>query len=338
MINTDIIIIGAGPVGLFTIFEAGLMKLKCHIIDALPQVGGQLYEIYPQKPIYDIPGFPCILAKDLIENLMIQARPFNPGFTLGDSAETITKNLEGYFEVTTSSGLAHKAPVVIIAGGLGRFEPRKPPLLNLNLFENIGVEYMVKNPEQFKNKDLLISGGGDSALDWAIYFSKNHAKTITLIHRSAQFRAHPDSVIQIYNLKEKGQLKIIENAEVIGIDYNENQKIKLKINHLISGDFENMIVDKWLPLFGLLPKLGPIINWGLALEKNAIIVNNALDYQSSTEGIFAVGDINTYSGKLKLILCGFHEATMAVQSAYKLVYPTKKFTMKYTTVNGIEAF
>ena len=360
MIKTDIIIIGAGPVGLFTIFEAGLMKLKCHLIDALPQVGGQLSEIYPKKPIYDIPGFPSVLAGELVDNLMEQAKPFHPGFTLGDRAETIKKQEDGTFIVRTASGVLHHASVVIIAGGLGSFEPRKPQISNLELFEGRGVEYMVKDPMQFHGKDLLISGGGDSALDWAIYFAKDFAKSVTLVHRSDQFRAHKDSLEQVYKLQEKGKIQLITHAEVVELCSDSDCLDKVvpltsssskildgldegvwlnsaKVKYVNEDDkFESFSVDYWLPLFGLSPKLGPIADWGLEIDKNAIVVNNSLDYETNIPGIFAVGDVNTYPGKLKLILCGFHEATLAVQTAYKIVHPDKKFTMKYTTVNGIQ--
>lgn len=350
MIKADIIIIGAGPVGLFTIFEAGLMKLKCHVIDALPQVGGQLAEIYPKKPIYDIPGFPNILAGKLIQNLMDQIKPFHPKFTLGDRAETIKKQ-NGEFLVSTKLGILHIAKVVIIAGGLGSFEPRKPQITNIDDFENNGVEYMIKNPEKFRNKNILISGGGDSALDWAIYFSENnYAKSVTLIHRSDQFRAHKNSLNKIYKLEKEKKIRIIKYAEVSDLYknksnkntfYNENLSKKklyaVKIKYLnVNNKFENLKIDYWLPLFGFSPKLGPISTWGLNIDKNAIIVNNALDYQTNIPGIFAVGDINIYPGKLKLILCGFHESTIAIQQAYKIINPNKKIMMKYTTVNGIQ--
>lgn len=352
MIKTDIIIIGAGPVGLFTIFEAGLMKLKCRVIDALPQIGGQLSEIYPKKPIYDIPGFPNILAGKLIDNLIEQAKPFHPEFILGDRAERIKKKGKE-FVVYTKSGCSYTASVIIIAGGLGSFEPRKPQIQNLNFFEGKGLEYMVKNPEKFRNKKILISGGGDSALDWAIFFSeKKIAQSVILIHRSNQFRAHKDSVNKIYKLQENKQLRIITYAEVSNLYGKKEEKNTnildssllseqclhfVKIKYLnIDNKFENLEIDYWLPLFGFSPKLGPISKWGLNIDKNAIIVNNTLDYQTNIPGIFAVGDINTYPGKLKLILCGFHEATLAVQKAYKIIYPNKKFIMKYTTVNGIQ--
>ena len=338
MINTDILVIGAGPVGLFTVFEAGLMKLRCHIIDALPQIGGQLSEIYPKKPIYDIPGFPNILAGDLINNLINQIKPFHPGYTLGDRAETLIKK-ENRFIISTKSGVLHTAPVVIIAGGLGSFEPRKPQIKNINYFEGKGVEYIIKDPKKFKNKKILISGGGDSALDWAIFFVKNYAKSVTLIHRSDKFRAHKDSLDQIKKLEILKKIKLITYAEVVELNNDNNYNSYLKfvtIKHINDNKYENLIVDYWLPIFGFTPKLGPIMNWNLKIDKNAIIVNNALDYQTNIKGLFAVGDINTYPGKLKLILCGFHEATLAIQSAYKIIYPDKKINMKYTTINGIE--
>ena len=336
MIQTDILIIGAGPVGLFTVFEAGLMKLRCHIIDAIPQAGGQLTEIYPKKPIYDIPGFPRVLAGELIENLLEQAAPFKPGFTLGERAETIYRQEDGSFIVTTSEGTKHQAPVVMIAGGLGSFEPRKPKIENLQQFEKKGVEYMIREPESFLGKKIFISGGGDSALDWAIYFAENHDVPVGLVHRTDMFRGHKDSVEKIYKLQKQGRIELYTHAEVLGLsgsDKLDQIELKQKDKDLIKID-----VNFWLPLFGLSPKLGPIADWGLQIEKNAIKVDNTLDYQTSIPGVFAIGDVNTYPGKLKLILCGFHEATLAVQTAYKIINPNKRFTMKYTTVQGIQGF
>ena len=336
MIKTDIIIIGAGPVGLFAVFEAGLMKLKCHLIDAIPQAGGQLTEIYPKKPIYDIPGFPSVLAGDLIDNLMEQAAPFKPGFTLGERAETIEKQEDGSFIVTTAEGTQHQAPTVMIAGGLGSFEPRKPKIDNLTDFERKGVEYMVKEPEHFLGKKIFISGGGDSALDWAIYFAEHNDSSVGLVHRSESFRAHKDSVEKVHQLQKEGKIEFYTHAEVVGLQ-GDHQLSAIEIKQ---KDQENKIidVDVWLPLFGLSPKLGPIANWGLEIEKNAIKVDNTLDYQTNIPGIFAIGDVNTYPGKLKLILCGFHEATLAVQTAYKIIHPDKRFTLKYTTVQGVNGF
>jgi len=335
MIKTDILIIGAGPTGLFTVFEAGLLKLKCHLIDALPQPGGQCSEIYPKKPIYDIPAYPEILAGDLTEKLLEQIASFQPGFTLGERAETIEKLEDDTFIVTTNKGTKHHAPVIAIAGGLGSFEPRKPPIPNIAEFENSGVEYIIRDPEIYRNKKVVIAGGGDSALDWAIFLT-NVASEVSLVHRRNEFRRALDSVEKVQELKNAGKIKLITPAEVkeihgkdrltgVSIILNKDETIHLEADHFI-------------PLFGLSPKLGPIGNWGLEIEKNAIKVNNALDYQTNIPGIYAIGDVNTYPGKLKLILCGFHEATLMCQSAYKRIYPNKKYVMKYTTVGGVEGF
>ncbi len=334
MIKTDILIIGAGPTGLFAVFEAGLLKLKCHLIDALPQPGGQCVEIYPKKPIYDIPGYPEVMAGELVDNLMEQIKPFEPGFTLGERAETIEKQDDGSFIVTTNKGTKHHAPVVAIAGGLGSFEPRKPPIANIADFEDKGVEYIIRDPEMYREKKVVIAGGGDSALDWAIYLS-NVAGEVTLVHRRNEFRGALDSVEKVAELKKLGRIDLITPAEVVAIQGDG----KVEGVTLRKGDEETRIdCDHFIPLFGLAPKLGPIANWGLEIEKNAIKVNNALDYQTNIEGIYAIGDVNTYPGKLKLILCGFHEATLMCQSAYKRIFPDKKYVMKYTTVSGIDGF
>lgn len=335
MIKTDILIIGAGPTGLFAVFEAGLLKLKCHLIDALPQPGGQCSEIYPKKPIYDIPAYPEILAGDLTTKLLEQIKPFEPGFTLGERADTIQKLDNGMFVVTTNKGTKHQAPIVAIAGGLGSFEPRKPPISSITNFEDKGVEYIIRDPEIYRNKKVLIAGGGDSALDWTIFLTKI-ASEVTLVHRRNEFRGALDSVEKVQALKNAGQINLITPAEVneihgehhvtgVSIFKNKSEKIDLEVDHFI-------------PLFGLSPKLGPIANWGLEIEKNAIKVNNALDYQTNIPGIYAIGDVNTYPGKLKLILCGFHEATLMCQSAYQKIHPNKKHVMKYTTVGGVVGF
>ena len=336
MIQTDIIIIGAGPVGLFTVFEAGLLKLKCHLIDALPIPGGQCAEIYPKKPIYDIPGYPSIQAAELIDKLMEQIKPFNPGFTLGETAYSLEKDQEEQFIVTTSEGTSHRAPVIAIAGGLGVFTPRKPPIENLNNFEKKYIHYIVKEPEIFANKNIVISGGGDSALDWALYFAENFASSVHLIHRSENFRAHNDSVQKAMNFAKQEKIKIILNSEVREI---KEKKGALSLNVISKNkETQSITCDNWLPLFGLSPKIGPIGNWGLEVEKNAIKVDNATDYSTNIEGIYAIGDVNTYNGKLKLILCGFHEAAIMVQSAFKKIYPNKNNVLKYTTVTGIKGF
>jgi len=332
MIETDILIIGAGPCGLFTVFEAGLLKLRCHLIDALPQPGGQLTEIYPKKPIYDIPGYPSILAGELVENLMEQIKPFNPGFTLGERAETIEKMEDGRFKLTTNKGTIHLAPVIAIAGGLGCFEPRKPPISNISDFEEKGVEYIIKDPEIYRDKTVVIAGGGDSALDWTIFLA-DVAKEVTLVHRRSSFRGALDSVEKVIELHESKKINLITEAQVIGL--NGNGKLnEVKIKHKTEGEISKT-TDHFIPLFGLSPKLGPMGEWGLNLTKNAIDVDT-LDYSTSVEGIYAIGDINNYPGKLKLILCGFHEATIMCQSAFKRIYPDKKLSFKYTTVTGID--
>ncbi|RKE98492.1 NAD(P)/FAD-dependent oxidoreductase [Ichthyenterobacterium magnum] len=337
MIKTDILIIGAGPTGLFTVFEAGLLKLKCHLIDALPQAGGQCSEIYPKKPIYDIPAYPEILAGDLTEKLLEQCKQFEPGFTLGERAETIEKQDDGTFVVTTNKGTQHQAPVVAIAGGLGSFEPRKPLIDNISSFEDKGVEYFIKDPEIYRNKRVVIAGGGDSALDWSIFLS-DIASEVTLIHRRNEFRGALDSVDKVQELKNSGKINLITPAEVINVI--GHTKVEGVVVHQSKNINEESILecDHFVPLFGLSPKLGPIANWGLEIEKNAIVVNNALDYQTNIPGIFAIGDVNTYPGKLKLILCGFHEATLMCQAAYKIINPGKRYVLKYTTVSGIDGF
>lgn len=335
MIKTDILIIGAGPTGLFAVFEAGLLKLKCHIIDALPQPGGQLAEIYPKKPIYDIPGFPEVLAGELVDNLLEQIKPFQPSFTLGERAETIEKLEDGFFIVTTNKGTQHHAPVIAIAGGLGSFEPRKPLIPNIQHFEDKGVAYFIRDPEVYKNKKVVIAGGGDSALDWSIYLS-NIASDVTLIHRRNEFRGALDSVEKVQELKKLGKINLITPAEVVGLSgINELEAVSIQ-----KGDSTEVSIkaDAFIPLFGLSPKLGPIGDWGLEIEKNAIKVDNTLDYQTNIPGIYAIGDVNTYPGKLKLILCGFHEATMMCQSAYQRIHPNKRYVMKYTTVGGVHGF
>ena len=336
MIETDILIIGAGPTGLFAVFEAGLLKLKCHLIDALPQAGGQCSEIYPKKPIYDIPGFPEVLAGDLVTNLMEQIKPFQPGFTLGERAETIEKLEDGSFIVTTTKGTKHHAPIVAIAGGLGSFEPRKPLLENLNKFEDNGVAYMIKDPGVYRDKKVVIAGGGDSALDWSIFLA-NVASEVTLVHRRNEFRGALDSVEKVQELKNQGRINLITPAEVIGL-HGENSLESVLIRKTTNAIQDiTLEVDAFIPLFGLSPKLGPIGDWGLEIDKNAIKVDT-FDYQTNISGIYAIGDVNTYPGKLKLILCGFHEATLMCQSAYQKIFPDKKYVMKYTTVGGVNGF
>lgn len=335
MISTDILIIGAGPCGLFTVFEAGLLKLRCHLIDALPQPGGQCSEIYPKKPIYDIPAYPSILAGELVDRLMEQAAPFKPGFTLGERAETIVQDDEGFFIVTTHRGTVHRAPIIAIAGGLGCFEPRKPPVAGLEQFEDRGVEYIIRDPEFYRDRRVVVSGGGDSALDWSIFLAEGVASEVTLVHRRDEFRGHLDSVQKVLDLAAAGKIRLVTNAEITEV-YGDGRLEAVGCE--VAGEGLSVLpCDHWVPLFGLSPKLGPIADWNLNISKNSIEVDT-FDYSTNVPGIYAIGDINTYPGKLKLILCGFHEATLMVQSAFKRIYPEKNLVLKYTTVNGVTGF
>ncbi|MFN5182936.1 MAG: NAD(P)/FAD-dependent oxidoreductase [Bacteroidota bacterium] len=336
MISTDIAIIGAGPVGLFAVFEAGLLKMRCHLIDFLPQAGGQLSEIYPKKPIYDIPGFPTINAQELVDNLMKQIEPFKPTFTFGERIEKLEKRSECDFLLTTNMGTEIHAKVVVIAAGLGCFEPRKPEVHGLAEFENgKGIAYMVLNPEDYRGKKLVIAGGGDSALDWTIFMA-NIAEKVTLIHRSESFRGAPDSVNKVMQLADSGKIDLYLNTNLKSVSGNGKLNA-VEVVNLKSNENKSIETDYLIPLFGLSPKLGPIEGWGLNLDKNAIEVNTE-DYSTNIPGIYAIGDINTYKNKLKLILCGFHEAALMSHSAYKYTNPGVKYTMKYTTVNGVNQF
>jgi len=336
MISTDIAVIGAGPVGLFAIFEAGLLKMRCHLIDYLPQIGGQLSEIYPKKPIYDIPGYPSVLAQELVDNLLEQAKPFHPGFTLGERIEVLEKRGEADFVLTTNMGTVIEAKVVVIAGGLGCFEPRKPAVEGLEQFENgRGVNYMILDPEKYRGQKMVIAGGGDSALDWTIFLA-DIVEELTLVHRSESFRGAPDSVNKVMELAECGKIKLILNSNLKSVS-GEGKLETVEIAHNKTLEAFNVDADHLIPLFGLSPKLGPIEGWNLNINKSAIEVNTD-DYSTNIPGIYAIGDINTYPNKLKLILCGFHEAALMSHSAYQYMNPGVKYTMKYTTVNGVAEF
>ena len=336
MIQTDLLIVGAGPVGLFAVFEAGLLKMRCHLVDYLPKVGGQLSEIYPKKPIYDIPGYPSILAQELVENLIKQIEPFKPSYTLGERIETLEKKGEGDFVLLTNLGTKIQAKAVIIAGGLGCFEPRKPDVVDLEKFENgKGVNYMILDPEKYKGSNMVIAGGGDSALDWTIFLS-DICSELTLVHRSESFRGAPDSVNKVMQLAEKGKIKLLLNTNILSVSGNDVLE-KVELINIKTQEKNSIKTDYLIPLFGLSPKLGPIENWGLNLDKNAIEVNTE-DYSTCVSGIYAIGDINTYKNKLKLILCGFHEAALMSHSVYKYINPGIKYTMKYTTVQGVNEF
>jgi thioredoxin reductase (NADPH) len=333
-IDTDICIIGAGPVGLFAVFEAGLLKMRCHLIDVLPQVGGQLSEIYPHKPIYDIPGFPTINAQQLVDGLMEQIEPFKPTFSLGERVNELFQLEDGTFVTRTGDGTEVTSKVVVIAGGLGCFEPRKPAIDNLEAFEGRGVAYMVKNPEAFRGRKVVLAGGGDSALDWTIFLA-DVAEKVTLIHRGDTFRGAPDSAEKVFDLAKEGRINLVLQSHIKAIRGNGHlQEVEIVGRE---NDISVIETDHLIPLFGLTPKLGPIAEWGLNVDSSAIMVNT-VDYSTNVPGVFAIGDINIYPGKLKLILCGFHEAALMAQSAFKYVYPNQKLSFKYTTVYGVNAF
>jgi len=334
MIKTDICIIGTGPVGLFAVFEAGLLKMRCHLIDALPQVGGQLSEIYPHKPIYDIPGYPAINAQELIDKQMEQIAPFHPTFTLGERVEELEKQADGSYTVKGNEGTIIHCQVVVIAGGLGSFEPRKPEVEGLTDFEGKGIFYMVKNPEQFRDRKVVIAGGGDSALDWTVFLSEI-AQQVTLVHRSDSFRGAPDSAEKVFELANAGKINLLLSHHLLSVGGTGHLMRVGLMNKQKEQYF--LETDALIPLFGLSPKLGPIAQWGLNIDRSAISVNT-VDYSTNMERIYAIGDINTYPGKLKLILCGYHEAALMAQSAFKYVYPEQKLSFKYTTVNGVHAF
>ncbi len=333
-VTTDICIIGAGPIGLFAVFEAGLLKMRCHLIDVLPQVGGQLSEIYPQKPIYDIPGFPSINAQQLVDGLMEQIEPFKPTFSLGERVNQLQQLDNGLFVTNSGDGTEVHSKVVVIAGGLGCFEPRKPAIDNLENFEGKGVAYMIKNPETYRNRKVVLAGGGDSALDWTIFLA-DIADEVTLIHRGDTFRGSPDSAGRVFELAKQGKINLILQAHITAIKGTGHLQEVIVVDK--NNETSVIEADDLIPLFGLTPKLGPIADWGLNVDKSAIIVDT-MDYSTNVKGVYAIGDINIYPGKLKLILCGFHEAALMAQSAFKIVYPDQKITFKYTTVYGVTAF
>lgn len=321
--------------GLFAVFEAGLLGMRCHLIDVLTQPGGQLAEIYPKKPIYDIPGYPVVLAGELIQRQLEQIAPFKPSWSLGEKAVNLERIPEGGFVITTSGGTQIQASILVIASGLGVFEPRKPPISSLEEFENKGVDYFVKNPDAYRGKKLVLAGGGDSALDWTVFLA-DIAAELTLVHRSSRFRAAPDSVEKVMALSQAGKVKLMLDANVTEV--HGNGRLNKVVVSNKDGWPTHLETDFFIPLFGLRPELGPLAGWGLHMEGEAIKVDNTLDYQTNIPGVYAIGDINTYPGKLKLILCGYHEAALMAQSAWKRLHPNSMFNMKYTTVNGINGF
>ena len=326
MIKTDAVIIGAGPVGLFTVFELGILGLNAHVVDNLDKARGQCIELYPDKPIYDIPGLPICTGESLTKNLLEQIKPFKTQLHLNQRVDSIHKQDQNWI-VETSDKIIFETPNVIIAGGVGSFEPRKPPIKGIENFENQNLFYSVKNKNNFTNQNICIFGGGDSALDWAVELSKI-AKKIFLVHRRDDFRAAQHTVDQMMKVKESGKIELYTGYQPK--DFVGKQKIeKVIIEHTSKGSKE-LNVDTVLAFFGLKMELGPIVNWGLNLDNKTIVVNTE-NFETNEKGIFAVGDISSYPGKLKLILCGFHEAALAAQECFKRAKPDEKYVFRFTT-------
>jgi thioredoxin reductase (NADPH) len=327
LIKTDAVIIGAGPVGLFAVFELGLLDIKAHLIDILDKVGGQCAELYPEKPIYDIPGIPSTSAQGLIDALMAQIKPFNPQFHLGDMVETIERIGDPLFRVTTESGKVFEAKVVVIAAGGGSFQPKRPPIPGIEAYEGRSVHYAVRKMEAFRGKKILIVGGGDSALDWTLNLAPI-AERLTLLHRRSEFRAAPDSVKKMMALVNERKIDFVL-GQVSGLE-GEGGQLKAAMVKRNDGTSAPIACEALLPFFGLTMKLGPVVNWGLKMDGELIPVET-MAFETSVPGIFAIGDINTYPGKLKLILCGFHEAALMAHKAHHYIYPNKKLVFQYTT-------
>jgi thioredoxin reductase (NADPH) len=324
--QTDVVIIGAGPIGLFAVFELGLLDIKAHVIDILNRPGGQCAELYPEKPIYDIPALPIVTGQELTDRLMEQIKPFHPTFHFSQRVDKLTRN-EGGFELETDLGAKFQAKVVVIAAGGGSFTPKRPPLEGIEAYEGNSVHYAVRRMDDFRGRDVVIVGGGDSALDWTVNLQPI-AKSLTLIHRRDEFRAAPDSVNKIRELVAQGkmQLKIGQVTKLKG----EGDTLSVVTVRGADNQSSDLVCDRLLPFFGLTMKLGPIANWGLQLHENLIPVDTE-KFETSEKGIFAIGDINHYPGKLKLILSGFHEAALMAQQAYRYIYPDKRLLFQYTT-------
>ncbi len=325
-IKTDAVIIGAGPVGLFAVFELGLLDISCHVLDILDKPGGQCAELYPEKPIYDIPAYPVISGQELTDRLLEQIEPFSPQIHLNQRVDSLRKTPEGTFVITTDDNLEIESTLIVIAAGGGSFTPKKPPIPGIDEYEGTSVFYSIKRMQEFRDKNILIVGGGDSALDWTLNLQPL-ARSMTLIHRRDAFRAAPDSVQKMRNLVEQdkmtftlGQIRELHGA---------NGQLEAVSVEGAEGLYQ-IECDTMLPFFGLTMKLGPVANWGLNLNENLVPVDTEM-FQTSTPGIFAVGDINTYPGKLKLILSGFHETALMAQQAFRLVHPDEKLRFQYTT-------
>lgn len=328
---TDIVIIGAGPVGLFAVFEAGMLKMKTHVIDALDMIGGQCVALYPEKPIYDIPGYPTILAAELIEKLKSQAAPFAPSYHLGQRVNKVVKE-GGGFKVETSAGTRISCKAIVIAAGCGAFGPNRPPLEGLEAYEGKSVFYLVSRREDFRGKKVVIAGGGDSAVDWAISLSELTEK-LYVVHRRPKFRCAPESAAKMQALADAGKIEMVIPYQLARLE-GSGGKLSSVVVATLEGEEKNLEADVLLPFFGLSMELGPIAEWGLNLTQNHVTVKPAT-CETSTPGIFAIGDIATYEGKLKLILSGFAEAAQVAHAAYKLVHPNEAYHFEYSTTSGV---
>ena len=326
VISTDAVIVGAGPVALFAVFELGLVDIKCHLVDILDRAGGQCTELYPEKPIYDIPGLTVVSGQELTDRLMDQIKPFGAEFHFNQRVESLERR-DGGFRLVTDAGTVLDCKVLVIAAGGGSFTPKRPPLPGIEQYEGTSVFYSVRKMENFKDRDVLIVGGGDSALDWTLSLQPV-AKSLTLLHRRAEFRAAPASVQKMLDLVDKGAMSF-KLGQVTTL-HGEGGRLSAVTVKGADGAIFEQPVEVMLPFFGLTMKLGPVADWGLNLEENLIPVDTA-KFETSEKGIFAIGDINTYPGKLKLILSGFHEAALMAQQAHHYVYPDKKLIFQYTT-------
>lgn len=328
--STDIIIIGAGPVGIFAVFEAGLLGLKCQLIDNLDRPGGQCTELYPEKPIFDIPSRPQVTGQDLVDDLMTQASPFTPKFHLSQQAESLHRLENGHWQVTTTRGKVIEAPVVAVAAGAGSFVPKKPPFARLAEFEEQSVDYAVHRMEKYRDKKLVIVGGGDSALDWAINLAPL-AQSVTLVHRREEFRGAPDSVQQVLGLAEGADFDVVY-GNVTDLKGQDGKLSQVQVTTL-EGEVRELSCDHLLPFMGLKITLGPIAEWGLNLDRKHVEVDHET-FSSGVDGIYAIGDVCHYPGKLKLILTGFYEGAVMVRSAFQYAFPDRKMARGYTTTNS----
>ncbi len=327
-IKTDVLIVGAGPCGLFAVFQLGLLDMKAHLVDILDKVGGQCAELYPEKPIYDIPGVPYVTAQGHVDALMAQIKPFGPTFHLQEMVETVEKIGDPLFRVTTDRGTVFEVKIVVVAAGGGSFQPKRPPIPGIEAYEGNSVYYAVRQMEIFRGKRLLVVGGGDSALDWTLNLAPL-ASHLTLLHRRSDFRAAPDSVNKMMSLVGEGKIDFVL-GQVSSLEGEGGRIAKAIVKRNDGSNFE-IACDAILPFFGLTMKLGPVANWGIEMKDGELIPVDTATFETNVPGIFAIGDINWYPGKLKLILSGFHEAALMAQKAHRYVYPEKRLVFQYTT-------